>query len=43
MTKADKIRSMSDDELADFLADEKKYNACNNCDFNRYNYCNAPY
>ena len=41
-TNADRIRSMSDDELADFLADEEIFNACNNCDFNRCNNCNAP-
>ena len=41
-TNADNIRSMSDYELADFLADREIFNACNNCDFHRCNDCNAP-
>ena len=32
-TNADHIRSMSDEELADFLADSEKFSPCNNCDF----------
>ena len=41
-TNADLIRSMSDEELADFLADREMFNACNNCDFNICNDCNTP-
>lgn len=32
-TNADRIRSMSDEELAEFLADSEKFSPCNNCDF----------
>lgn len=32
-TKADRIRSMSDEELAEFLADPEKFSPCKNCDF----------
>ena len=32
-TRADRIRSMSDEELAEFLADSEKFSPCKNCDF----------
>lgn len=32
-TQADRIRSMSDEELADFLADSEIFSPCKNCDF----------
>ena len=33
MTQADRIRSFSDEELADFLADSEIFSPCKNCDF----------
>ena len=33
MTNADKIRSMSDEELAEFMANKGGYIACCQCDF----------
>ena len=33
MTQADHIRSMSDEELAEFMANKGGYIACNQCDF----------
>ena len=45
MTQADRIRSMSDEELADFLADSEIFSPCNNCDFHfadARNDCKAP-
>lgn len=33
MTNAERIRKMTDDELADFLADPAKYEACNYCEY----------
>ena len=33
MTQADRIRSMSDEELAEFLADSEIFSPCKNCDF----------
>lgn len=32
-TWGNKIRSMSDEELAEFLADSDKFSPCNRCDF----------
>ena len=32
-TNADRIRSMSDEELAEFLADSEIFSPCKNCDF----------
>lgn len=32
-TNADRIRAMSDEELAEFLADPEKFSPCKNCDF----------
>lgn len=32
-TNSDRIRSMSDEELAEFLADSEKFSPCKNCDF----------
>ena len=32
-TNADRIRSFSDEELADFLADSEIFSPCKNCDF----------
>lgn len=33
MTNADRIRSMSDEELAEFMANKGGYIACSQCDF----------
>ena len=33
ITNADRIRSFSDEELADFLADSEIFSPCKNCDF----------
>ena len=33
MTQADRIRSFSDEELAEFLADSEIFSPCKNCDF----------
>ena len=33
MTQADRIRAMSDEELAEFMANKGGYIACNQCDF----------
>lgn len=33
MNWGDKIRSMSNEELAEFLADPEKFSPCKNCDF----------
>lgn len=32
-TNADRIRSLSDEELAEFLADSEIFSPCKNCDF----------
>lgn len=32
-TNADRIRAMSDEELAEFLADSEIFSPCKNCDF----------
>ena len=46
-TNADRIRSFSDEELAEFLADSEKFSPCNNCDFHFVDAmnddCKAPY
>ncbi len=33
ITNADRIRSLSDEELAEFLADSEIFSPCKNCDF----------
>ena len=33
ITNADRTRSMSDEELAEFLADSEIFSPCKNCDF----------
>lgn len=46
MNNADRIRSMSDDELAEFLADPEIFSPCKNCDFHldtTNDDCKAPY
>lgn len=46
MTNADKIRKMTNKELADFLADTDKFSACQHCDYLfkdcTCDFCNAP-
>ena len=45
MTNADKIRSMSDEELAEFMANKGGYIACCQCDFFNHDEekCESPY
>ena len=42
MTQGDRIRSFSDEELADFLADSEIFSPCKNCDFHFVDDCKAP-
>lgn len=47
MTNGDFIRSLCDEELADFLSDIDKFSPCLNCEFNNQGVvpdsCCAPY